>query len=58
MTDAQYDELTDEQKRKVTRTEVERIMHVLTMISSGLAIRRAGLIWFLPLCHDSYGENF
>ena len=37
--------------------EVEIIAHQLTMLAAGLAVRHEGLIWFLPLCHDAYGEG-
>jgi hypothetical protein len=32
-------------------------IHVMQWIEAGLAVRAHGLIYFLPLCHDSYNEG-
>ena len=51
------EDMTDAERKEHVRREVDDAMHCLSMIDAGLAVRRAGLIWFLPLCHDAYGEN-
>lgn len=45
------------QERAAVDQELETLVHVLEMLEAGLAVRRAGLIWFLPMCHDSYGAG-
>lgn len=37
--------------------EFESTMFHLESVDAGLAVRYAGVIWWLPLCHDSYGEG-
>jgi hypothetical protein len=37
--------------------ELRELEYQLDMLSAGLAVRYAGLIYFLPLCHDAYGEG-
>jgi hypothetical protein len=57
MNDEAWRAMTEEQKREHTKREGDQLLWLLDMITAGLAVRRAGLIWLLPLCHDSYGEN-
>jgi hypothetical protein len=57
MTDEAWNALSAEQKREHIKKESDHVLWLLDMITAGLAVRRAGLIWMLPLCHDSYGEN-
>lgn len=36
---------------------IAEILFQLEMLEAGLAVRAHGLIYFLPLCHDAYGEG-
>lgn len=55
MNDEEFKNLID--KDKWVRYEMNIITHCFEMLSNGLAVRKAGLIYFLPLCHDAYNEN-
>lgn len=45
-------------EREQVRREIEHLFHVTDFLNAGLAVRKAGLIYFLPLCHDAYGGNY
>lgn len=47
-------EMTDDERAE---REINLILWQLEMIDAGLAVRAHGLIYFLPLCHDAYGEG-
>lgn len=55
--DEQWLSMPPGERQAVIRREADILMHCCEFISLGLAVRYAGLIYFLPLCHDSYGEN-
>ena len=49
--------MSREEQRECIRETTDEIIHHVDMIEHGLATRQGGLIYFLPLCHDSYGEG-
>ncbi len=55
--DETWNSMTQGERNDWVKSEAAMVMHQLEFIQAGLAVRRAGLIWFLPLCHDAYGEN-
>jgi hypothetical protein len=57
-TEKQYDEATHAEKKAMVDRELQSVLWELAMLEAGLCVRRAGLIWRLPLCHDSYGEGW
>lgn len=57
MTDEQYAALSEIEKKNLADREGWKLCWILDMLSAGLAVRHAGLIWFLPLCHDYCDEG-
>lgn len=57
MDDKSWFEMTQDEKNAWVKRESEYVLWLLDMLSAGLAVRHGGLIYFLPLCHDAYGEN-
>lgn len=52
-----WDKMSKDEQDLMVQSELDELIHAVDFIQAGLAVRRAGLIWFLPLCHDAYGEN-
>ena len=58
ISDEKWKLLTRAEKDALIEREAYAILWQLDMIAAGLCVPRAGLIWRVPLCHDSYGVGY
>lgn len=58
MSEYEWRLLDDADKKRQADQKAYKRLWELDMIEAGLCVRRAGLIWRLPLCHDSYGAGW
>lgn len=57
MSDERWACLSEAEKDGAIKEEAEMLFHQCDFVNANLAVMWGGLIWFLPLCHDAYGEN-
>jgi len=48
---------TDEDKKEWADNELRIVCNLLTMIEEGLIVSFQGILYLLPLCHDTFGEG-